>query len=110
MSFWDNPEHDKELMHRWIAGEPASAIGAALGISKHAVIGRAHRIAAPSRATKKTIARYADGVIYKKFRSTDLRGCRYIADGDYCGEITLPNSSWCEAHHAIVHVKAVVKA
>jgi len=46
MANW-TPDMDEVLTARWIAGESAKVIGAAIGVSRYAVIGRAHRIGCP---------------------------------------------------------------
>ena len=40
---------DEELSERWMRGETAADIAAALGISRNAVIGKAHRLGLPAR-------------------------------------------------------------
>jgi GcrA cell cycle regulator len=42
-------ERIEELVHLWDAGHSASVIGKKLGISKNAVVGKAHRLKLPSR-------------------------------------------------------------
>lgn len=44
-----NPAAEAELTARWAAGETVGIIGAAMGCSKNAVIGKAHRLHLPPR-------------------------------------------------------------
>ncbi len=48
-SIW--PEADAKLRERWEAGAPCAQIGRELGVSSHAVIGRAHRIGLPQHVS-----------------------------------------------------------
>jgi GcrA cell cycle regulator len=43
------PERIEELTQMWSAGHSASAIGKQLGVSKNAVVGKAHRLKLPAR-------------------------------------------------------------
>jgi|SRR5690625_4922937 len=43
------PERTEELSQLWNAGHSASAIGKKLGVSKNAVVGKAHRMKLPPR-------------------------------------------------------------
>ncbi|MDF2096861.1 GcrA family cell cycle regulator [Aquibaculum arenosum] len=43
------PERIEELTQLWNAGHSASAIGKKLGVSKNAVVGKAHRLNLPAR-------------------------------------------------------------
>lgn len=45
------PEADAQLTELWAKGDAASAIGAVLGRTKSAVIGRAHRLQLPKRSS-----------------------------------------------------------
>ncbi len=45
------PEADGKLRERWEAGAPCAQIGRELGVSSHAVIGRAHRIGLPQHVS-----------------------------------------------------------
>lgn len=46
MANW-TPDMDEVLTARWVAGESTRVIAAAIGVSRFAVIGRAHRIGCP---------------------------------------------------------------
>jgi GcrA cell cycle regulator len=43
------PARDEELRARWAGGDSASVIAAAMGLTKNAVVGRAHRMGLPAR-------------------------------------------------------------
>lgn len=45
------PQQDARLTELWLSGLSTAAIGAAMAISKNAVIGRAHRLRLPPRAS-----------------------------------------------------------
>ena len=45
------PERIARLTELWLDGSPASKIGAALGLSKNAVVGKAHRLELAKRAS-----------------------------------------------------------
>ena len=45
------PERDATLTAHWNAGHSSTAIGRLMGITKNSVIGRAHRLKLPKRAT-----------------------------------------------------------
>lgn len=53
------PARDAELRARWDAGESTGAIAAAMGLTKNAVVGRAHRLGLAARGNP--VRRAGDG-------------------------------------------------
>lgn len=87
-----------DLIRLWGDGLPASAIGAALGVSKNTVIGRIHRL----RKAGVNIARRHAVKPYDIMQLTPT-ACRYIVSEDphrgalYCGD-PQHYRSYCAAH------------
>ncbi len=50
MAFWRKAENIETLVRMWNANEDCSKIGAAMGISRDAVIGKAHSLKLPQHA------------------------------------------------------------
>jgi len=48
---WCDPKRVEALVVQWAAGVPSKQIGKALGITKSAVVGKAHRLGLESRPT-----------------------------------------------------------
>lgn len=98
---------DDELTAHWRAGLSTTAIGAAMGRSKNAIIGRAHRLNLPAREspikrrapdnpkTSKPAPKLAPPSIIPQARGSayvaprDV-GCRWISNDD------LRNPAWCD--------------
>lgn len=73
-------EHDETLTKLWNEGLSATTIGQVLGVSKNAVVGRAHRIKLPGRPSPikpaKTAAEQAKAAAARRRRSGVRAGTR----------------------------------
>lgn len=125
-SIW--PEADATLRARWSEGVPCAQIGLELGVSPHAVIGRAGRldlgrhpsrefvVLRPREPRKPMLGPVSppEGVALQSApvpsRLPSEERCKFIA-GDvqcngwsYCGQpVSKPGSAWCAEHRRIVY-------
>ncbi|MGQ0662389.1 MAG: GcrA family cell cycle regulator [Pseudomonadota bacterium] len=126
-------EQIAELTRLWKEGLTTSEIGKRLGISKNAVVGKAHRLhlsARPSpikhsgrpklfRAALPTVAIQAQIALRsppKRPVELSAHSCRWpIGDpGEpgffFCGELALAGKPYCAEHAAMAYVKVKAKA
>ena len=102
----------KRLRQLWQEGLPTSEIGRRLGITKNAVVGKAHRVGcAPRKSPLKSPP-------VPKRQTEHRQGCRFIEGEDYleriqrgediyCGaKVARDLGSWCEKHEKIVFIPA----
>jgi GcrA cell cycle regulator len=106
--FWTEAQ-DAELRNRWRLGEPCAVIAAALGKSKNAVVGRAHRLVLPPHASRKVAEEvvmrrpYAYELVNRDQclwplgdpRRPEFRFCGAPKDDD--------GDSYCAAHKAVAY-------
>lgn len=107
-----------ELRRRWAAGDSARVIGAALGGSKNAVVGKARRLGlerrpSPIRAPLPEVVKPrrlggAAGPVTRGWggvgKATD---CQWIEGGAFCGRPLAPGrGSWCAEHRERVYQPA----
>ena len=117
-------EQVEELKRLWDKGLTTGEIGKALGVSKNAVVGKAHRLGLNSRPSP--IRRGEDDTaaantstqqpVEKKklFTVNDLTSssCRWPIgdpkdeDFHFCGKEALPDKPYCAEHAAIAYVSA----
>ncbi len=120
-------ERIAELKRLWTAGHTTSHIGKALGVSKNAVIGKAHRLKLPSRLSpirRSSGHRKPKPALFSKrapkiqrqpaFKATRSRngapecfwpiGDPRDADFQFCGEETVPGRPYCPEHYARAYV------
>lgn len=122
-------ERVAELIRLWQAGHSASAIGKMLGVSKNAVVGKAHRMQLPSRpspikqstiprrvskpaqpVTKTVVTRPAPPPRRIVRHAKGGRSCSWpIGDpGDpdfhFCGAPALEGKPYCEEHCARAYI------
>ena len=104
----------------WQAGElSASAIGARLGITKNAVMGKVHRLglarrrATPSGPPKKERAEFVFEQLGDDAGRLQPTKCRWI-DGDVrkgtavvCGAPVEPGTSYCATHYKLAVTRRV---
>ena len=115
-----------ELIRLWQAGHSASKIGSLLGVSKNAVIGKAHRLKLPPRPSpikqgapkppKKTpapkvVARKIHAVPRRSYSSTAHGSSCLWPIGDprepgfhFCGGQAVPGKPYCAEHVARAYV------
>lgn len=107
----------KELARLWEQGLSTGEIGRALGVSKNAVVGKAHRLGLTGRPSpiKRTASKP------KKAETASLvdlgpNCCRWpIGDPrdegfHFCGRKTLPGKPYCAEHAAIAYVNTSKKS
>jgi hypothetical protein len=104
----------ERLRQLWASGVPAAQIAAAIGASKHGVLGKARRLSLALRGSP--IVRHAAprprpaprGEAVQRLAVSlwpPPRRCQWIAgepsadDGCKCGRPVRPASSYCAAHH-----------
>ena len=122
-------ERVAELIRLWQAGHSASAIGKMLGVSKNAVVGKAHRMQLPSRpspikqstmprriskpaqpVTKTVITRPAAPPPRRIVRHAKGRSCMWPIgdpgepDFHFCGAPALESKPYCEEHCARAYI------
>ena len=114
------PTLDARLRAEWATGTSASEIGRRLGVSKNAVIGRAHRLYLPPRPS--AIRRKGEPspprpprppkpptVAYVPSRPARqvARECQYLTSKAkpwrFCGAPCITGRSWCAEHARRVH-------
>ncbi len=116
-----------DLKRLWTAGHSTSRIGTVLGVSKNAVIGKAHRLKLPARpspirhssASKKPkpaplpkqVRKIQRWPIFKPARSRDgAPSCLWPigdpgeADFHFCGGKTVPSRPYCPVHCARAYI------
>lgn len=123
-------EQVEELKRLWNEGLTTGDIGKALGVSKNAVVGKAHRLglnsrpspirrdddetAAPELPLKPVKTEKVKKPAEKLFTVNDLThsSCRWPvgdpkdADFHFCGKEALPDKPYCAEHAAIAYVSA----
>lgn len=126
-------EQVEELKRLWNEGLTTGDIGKALGVSKNAVVGKAHRLGLNSRPSpirrdedeaatpelplnpvKTEKVKAAKKQAEKLFTVNDLThsSCRWPigdpkdADFHFCGKEALPDKPYCAEHAAVAYVSA----
>jgi GcrA cell cycle regulator len=108
-------ERITELKRLWAAGHSAAVIGRQLGVSKNAVIGKAHRMNLANRPSpiKKSEApqpAVAKPVVVPETRPTGGLQCRWpIGDpGEpgfhFCDAQAVPGKPYCAEHYARAYI------
>ena len=95
----------EDLVHLWGAGSSTAEIGRRLGISKNAVVGKAHRLGLPQRPSP--IKRRSATV-------TKLAGpaCQWPigdprkTDFHFCGEPSAHGKPYCDHHCAVAYTRS----
>ncbi|MFA5490381.1 MAG: GcrA family cell cycle regulator [Candidimonas sp.] len=105
-------EMTNQLIKLWNEGFTISEIGHIIGISRNAVVGKAHRL----KLTKRKVGMKAKS---KEIKHTlyDLprSGCLWPVDNDqygrhtFCGERRIMGKSYCEHHQSRAYVKKKLK-
>lgn len=111
-----NDERIEELKRLWAEGLTTGEIGKQLGVSKNAVVGKAHRLGlkgrpSPIKRTGKAPAKAAEPEP-RVHSMVDLshNTCRWpIGDPKepgfhFCGRPTLPGKPYCAEHAAVAYV------
>lgn len=116
------PDLDARLTTRWNdPDQPSTArIARELGVTKNAVIGRAHRLGLPKRPSpvRRGIVKRPLSIAHVgsapapigsitdcKFIAADPHGMFARGDNPFCGQPTLPGSAYCGVHHKICYVR-----
>lgn len=117
-----NDERIEELKALWAEGLTTGEIGKRLGVSKNAVVGKAHRLGLQGRPSpikrdrqpRQATAAAKKGVDAKVRSVVDLsvHTCRWpIGDPrepgfHFCGEPSIPNKPYCAKHAAVAYVSS----
>ena len=123
-SAWDKEKLD-QLMKLWIEGLPITKIGNALGVSRNAIAGKAHRLGLPKRnsptsksgepRTNQTKVKFDDSKkeLPLKLLLRDVEWSRNACcwpSGDpklpgfkFCGVKILPGRPYCEEHSVLAY-------
>lgn len=108
-------ERVEELKRLWGEGLTTGEIGKALGVSKNAVVGKAHRLGLKGRPSPIKRVKQAKPKAEPKIRSViDLSAhtCRWpIGDPrepgfHFCGKPAIPGKPYCHEHAAIAYVNS----
>lgn len=118
MTIWTE-ERITEISRLWNEGLTTAEIGKNLGVSKNAVIGKAHRLGLPPRPspikrvasprvprpTPKTVVTVRPTVV-----SGTGPGCKWPfghpgeSDFHFCGKPSLGGKSYCSEHYAVAYL------
>ena len=107
-SIW-TPELVQNLARLWDEGHSTAEIGRRLGVSKNAVVGKAHRLALtprPSPLKRPPMRRPAPSVA-----ATGSGNCSWPTghpgdrDFGFCGKRTLAGKPYCAEHAAMAYVR-----
>jgi GcrA cell cycle regulator len=113
MSWTD--ERVAELQRLWIAGHSAAVIGRQLGVSKNAVIGKAHRMnlanrPSPIKKCETPAPEMTKPVVVPETRASRGPQCRWpFGDpGDpgfhFCEAQAMPGKPYCAEHYARAYI------
>lgn len=112
MSWTD--ERIEELKKLWAEGLSTGEIGKRIGVSKNAVVGKAHRLGLKSRPSPIKRAKPKPKAEPAKVTIFDLtaHSCRW-PHGDpkhdnfhFCGKQTVPGKPYCAEHCALAYVSS----
>ena len=128
MSTW-TPERIEEVTRLWGEGLTTAEIGKIVGVSKNAVVGKAHRLGLPSRpspirrsrsnsATVKarTQIKPQEKIVQKVAISTSGASCMWPHGhpGEpgfhFCGSPSIVNKSYCPKHYQMAYLPARPRA
>jgi len=123
-----NEENIRELRRLWDAGYSASAIGKQIGITKNAVIGKAHRLGLKSRPSpiKRGVTKSVIAPVVRKAppvetppmpalrpaprKTANGPSCLWpigdpgAADFHFCGEPSIDGKPYCSEHCAKAYI------
>jgi GcrA cell cycle regulator len=126
MSTW-TPERIAEITRLWDEGLTTAEIGKMVGVSKNAVVGKAHRLGLPARPSPirrsngntAKVARPVAKAPVKPMRqivlSTSGACCKWPfghpgeADFHFCGSLALVNKPYCPEHYHMAYLPARAK-
>ena len=99
------PDLMERLSALWDEGLPTAEIGRRLGISKNAVIGKAHRLALKARPSplKRPPTRRVVGISVPV--CTWPQGHPGDKDFRFCGQRPLPGKPYCAEHAALAYIR-----
>ena len=105
------PERIDAMKNLWKEGLSTSEIGRRLGITKNAVVGKAHRMGMSKRASSSPVAR---AVPFDSVRLERLGAgmCSWpegepgSPDFRFCGQPTVPDKPYCSEHCSRAYVKS----
>lgn len=96
----------KSLERLWTEGASTAEIGRKLGISKNAVVGKAHRLLLPPRPSPIKRAELPPSALKRNPRGPVCQwpiGDPKSADFHFCGEDAIPGRPYCPAHCAAAY-------
>ena len=126
MSTW-TPERIAESTRLWGEGLTTAEIGKVVGVSKNAVVGKAHRLGLPARPSpirrnngnstpvSRPVAKAPPKPVRQIALSTSGACCKWPfghpgdADFHFCGSPALVNKPYCPEHYQMAYLPARAK-
>ena len=129
MSTW-TPERIAEVTRLWSEGLTTAEIGKMVGVTKNAVVGKAHRLGLPPRPSPirrkgggggagatmpRTVAKAPVKPMRQIALSTSGACCKWPfghpgeADFHFCGSLALVNKPYCPEHYHMAYLPARAK-
>lgn len=125
MSTW-TPERIAEVTRLWDEGLTTAEIGKIVGVSKNAVVGKAHRLGLPARpspirrnggggksaATPRSVAKVPVKPVRQIVLSTSGACCKWPfghpgeSEFHFCGSAALVNKPYCPEHYQMAYLPA----
>ncbi len=123
MSTW-TPERIAEITRLWDEGLTTAEIGKMVGVSKNAVVGKAHRLGLPARPSpirrnngsstpvSRPVAKAPPKSVRQIALSTSGACCKWPfghpgeADFHFCGSRALVNKPYCPEHYQMAYLPA----
>lgn len=100
------PERIAQLKELWDKGESTAEIGRRLGISKNAVVGKAHRLSLSARPSpiRRQAPRKVTGI--KGPRCQWPIGDPRTAEFHFCDEVAAAGKPYCERHCQMAYTRS----
>ena len=108
------PDRDAELERRWLRGDRTADIAVGLGVTKNAVIGKAHRLGLGKHPNAGPLQSHRWAKMNKgphPYEVIGPRDCRWpigdpkSLDFHFCGEPADEKQSYCAKHQAMAYAR-----